>query len=173
MPITNYFGRIIYNWFYLSGSLYFFNYQIQNARYVCICPSTKYQVPNTKYFYYLASLNIFIKIITLILCQVAGFIAAVTGYEVIKISYGTPYDKPLWGLDIPFVYQTEKIYSNYCLFISLGFLVLCIFGVITALKNKKIFSIIISIGIIVTIIILIFLNGRYEISGLWVVGCGQ
>lgn len=74
-----------------------------------------------------------------------------------------PYSEPLWGIDIPFIYQTEKIYTIYCLGLSVWFLLLCITGVIASLKNKKILPLIISVLIILSIFLVIFLNGRYEL----------
>lgn len=83
------------------------------------------------------------------------------GYEVFNILRGNGYQKAIFGLDIPYLYQTEKIYTMYCFFLSLWFLLLCVFGVITALKNKKVVPIIMSLLFLATLELLILLNGRY------------
>jgi len=106
-------------------------------------------------------LRLFQKTLTLLLSQFAGFVAAVTGYEVVKIKLGTPYLKPLWGLDIPYIYQTETVYIKYCTFLFIWFLLLCILGVITSLKNKKIIPIAIAVLISLSLFLLVYLNGRY------------
>ncbi|MCX6188085.1 MAG: hypothetical protein NTW54_00485 [Bacteroidetes bacterium] len=103
----------------------------------------------------------FIKIVTLLMAEIAGFFAAVLGYEVVKISIGMTYSKGLWGLEIPYLYQTKEIYLMYCLGWSLWFLLLCVIGVFTALRNKKAIPIAISILFLISVLVLLFLNGRY------------
>jgi hypothetical protein len=106
-------------------------------------------------------LKLFIKTFTLVLSQVSGFISAVLGYEAFRIYSGAEYNGGLLGLDIPFVYQTKEIYSQYCLWLCIWLFMLCIAGVLFSLRNKRIAALVTGFIIIITLFVIVYLNGRY------------
>jgi len=105
----------------------------------------------------------FTNIITIVFAQISGFLSAVFGYESFKIMGGAKYEKGIWGLDIPLIYQTGTIYKEYCFFLFIWFLVLCFTGVIAATKRKIYLAALVSILCIASLFLIIYLNGRYAI----------
>ena len=83
-------------------------------------------------------MNILLKILAVLCFQIAGFIAAVLGFEIFKLFTGTAYATGIWGLDIPYIYQTKEIYINYCLALGIWFLTISILGVLALLRKQSV-----------------------------------
>lgn len=106
-------------------------------------------------------MNILSKILAVLCFQIAGFIAAVLGFEIFKLLTGTAYTVGIWGLDIPYIYQTKEIYIYYCIALGIWFLTLSVLGVFSLLKKQITLMLVYTLIVLISIFLVVFFNGRF------------
>lgn len=102
----------------------------------------------------------FLKLSTLLLCEITAFFSAILLTESVKIFLGKPYQNPLWCIEIPLYYQTPELYSWYCGGWGLTFLLLSGLGITGALRNQRILMLVSVTLLLVALLAFVALNAR-------------